>query len=110
MYFLVQSETGKSGLLLMVLAVGLITGVLDVEHTVKNSTKEEFCWLRFDTSVFLAGSYAVYYFRNQVDHTLLLAGLCIPTVIYFTVYTFGVMITISRFLDVPFFSVKRKQQ
>jgi hypothetical protein len=106
-YFLNLSGTGKEGLLLIILALGSITGVLDVDHTVRNSSKEEFSWLRLDTTLFLAGSFAVYHFRSQYDHLFLLYALSIPTLIYFSIYTLGIMITISRYLDAPFFSVKK---
>lgn len=108
-YALVLSEVGDSALIMLIVAVGSITGVICVDHTIRNTTKEAFRYLRLDTSLFLVACVAIYALRHQYSHVYMGVTLGVVCLAYLTWFFVGMTRTISQFLDIPFFSVKHKK-
>jgi phosphatidylglycerophosphate synthase len=106
-WLLYSSEVYKGCLIFVLLSIGSIIGVMNVDHTVRNTTKEDFNYLRADSTLFLMASIGIYYFRSHVLAVDAVYGLFVVSFVYFWVFTIGVTLTISRFLDIPLFSVKK---
>ena len=109
LYFLTISGVDKSALILIVVASGAMIGVLCSDLTIRNCTKKRFtCW-RADSTVFMIACYGIYAFRNDYSHVAMCGLLCAGFSFYFTFFFVRVTRQISKFLDVPFFSVKHKK-
>ena len=94
---------------MIVLSVGSITGVLCADHTIRNSTKEAFQWLRIDSTLFLIACCGLYHFQNTVDHVSMTGALAITYFLYFSYFFICMNREISQYLGIPFFSLKKKQ-
>ena len=106
-YILSLSDVGKSSLILIIIAIGSISGVLAIDQTIRNSTKGEIRWLRLDTTLFFIASCALYQYQHTFNSINMLSALTFIAFIYLS-YFFTVMnLQISRFLGIPFFSLKK---
>ena len=106
-WLLYSSEVYKGHLIFVLLSIGSIIGVMNVDHTVRNTTKEDFQYFRSDSTLFLIFSFAIYLFRSEVFVTQMIYVLFAVSHTYFWIFTIGVTLTISRFLEIPLFSVKK---
>ena len=106
---MILSEIGNSALIFLIVAIGSINGLITADHIIRNTTKEEFSYLRYDVTLFMAACIGIYAMGNYFSPVFIGGGLAIVNFAYLSWFVVGMALTMSQFLDIPFFSIKSKK-